>query len=1140
MAGHVYALVVGIDDYPDPRHRLFGCVNDARAVSAFLDHQVPAGRLSLKPLLNGEATRKAVIDGFRQHLAKATAGDTVCFYYAGHGSQERAPEEFWKVEPDHLDETLVCHDSRTPGGWDLADKELALLLREVAANKPHTVVVLDCCHSGSGTRATEFEDTVRRFPTDTRDRPVTSFLPGVLEAAERSIAGDSGWDAQSAGQHVLMAACRDDQEAKEYRAGNERRGAFSWFLLDALQTGGARLSYRELHKRAKSLLEANVAAQSPQLEATDDRDLDRPFLGGDVVSQDGIYSVARRADGAWVIDAGRVHGIAAPQGKERTELAIFPAGTLPAAMQSAQNAIARAHVASVHTSDSVITCDSGSLAEGSTYCAVVTALPLPLSNVRFSGDPNGVAQLEQAINTSSPEGTESPYLRQPADGHEFAVKAVDGRYELTRASDGRPLTAPVTGFSLEAARTVVRRLEHIARWARVVALANPASRLSPTDVTITLYEGKADKQIEGTDVEFSYRKNAEGKTVNPTFRVKLKNDSARSIYCGLIGLSQMYGVTNLFPQGTLRLESGQEAWVNEGKAISARIPPRLQREGVTECTDILKLIATTTEFDVRLLAQPDVDEAFTRSATRSISTRKGTLNRMLERVHTRALDLAPDDDEEIDDFVTASITIKTIRPRDGAQVSAATPAALDAGVEIATHPHLRAVARLSSLGEMGRDIGKNVEPLIFRDQPGGVVPLQLTAARGADQGLSALELVDLVNADAVTPEDPLRIKVPLILEPHEVVLPIAHDGEFFIPVGHAVRQSDSTMIEIVRLPEAVTGRRSLTSAIRIAFHKLVLQPLGVAYKYPLLACVDLDAQGNVKYETDLAATRQRVAGASRIVLFIHGIIGDTRQMASVIAAGEPGELVMAFDYENLHTTIERNAELLRDRLAGVGLVAGHGKDFQIVAHSMGGLISRWFIECLGGKAVVSHLVMAGTPNAGSPWPTVEDWATTASALVLNGFTGAAWPVQALGWIAQGVERIDNALDEMKPGSDFLRALAVSPDPAVPYTILAGNTSVVAAALGGGKGSRVSRLLAKINPRAALHTALTLALFGESNDIAVTVTSIKQVDQTRQPVAVVREIGCDHITYFTTPDALQFLRGALKWPLKVVDGAISTV
>ena len=44
----------------------------------------------------------------------------------------------------------------------------------------------------------------------------------------------------------------------------------------------------------------------------------------------------------------------------------------------------------------------------------------------------------------------------------------------------------------------------------------------------------------------------------------------------------------------------------------------------------------------------------------------------------------------------------------------------------------------------------------------------------------------------------------------------------------------------------------------------------------------------------------------------------------------------------------------------------------IVAHSMGGLISRFYIHHLmkdspDGKPVVAHLVMLGTPNQGSPW-----------------------------------------------------------------------------------------------------------------------------------------------------------------------------
>jgi hypothetical protein len=842
MAGHVHALVVGIDDYPDPRHRLSGCANDARAVSAFLETHLQ-DRLRLRLLLNADASRQALVDGFRQHLGQAGAGDTAFFFFAGHGSQERAPEVFWTIEPDHLDETLVCHDSRQPGGWDLADKELALLLRELAGRQPHTVVVLDCCHSGSGTRAAAWGDAVRRFPTDLRERPIEAFLPGVLDAAHRNTSGDSGWDAPAAGQHVLLAACRDDQEAKEYSAAGTRRGAFSWFLLDALQTGGGSLTYRELHKRAKALLEVNVAAQTPQLEATAEADLDRPFLGGEAVSQTGVYLVSQDAEGTWTIDAGQVHGIAPPRGVERTELALFKVGTQMAAIRSAGDAIGRAHVTDVRIDRSVIAVDTGTLAPGSTYRAIVTSLPLPLSTVRFTGDPAGRELLTHALVSAGPGGTSSPYVAETAAAGDFQVHAGDGQFDLIRASDNRPLTAPVKDVTAAGAATVIARLEHIARWARVAALDNPASRLRAADVSLEIYAGAATTPLGGPEVELTYRRNEAGKPISPTFKVKLTNHSDRTLYCGLVGLSEMYGVENLFPQGTLKLDAGQAAWVNDGKPLSARIPPRLQAEGITECVDVLKLIVTTSDFDVRLLSQSDVDLGYTRSATRSAAPRRSTLNRMLERVHTRALSAVPDDDEEIDDFRTSAVTIRTVQPRAGAKVTADAPAALDAGVVIAPHPAFRGVARLTGLNEMGRDIGAATEPPMFRDQPGVAVPLQLTAARGGDQGLSALELLDLVNPEAVTPDQPLRITVPVALAPHETVLPLVHDGEFFLPVGRAVAAGGETLIEIVRVPCAVTGRRALTSAVRIACHKLVLQPLGAAYVWAGLACVDLEPAG---------------------------------------------------------------------------------------------------------------------------------------------------------------------------------------------------------------------------------------------------------------------------------------------------------
>lgn len=118
MARTVYALLVGIDRYSSPVPPLAGCVNDIRRVDAYLRERVAGDehRYDARVLLDGQATREALIDGFRTHLRQAGPDDAALFYFSGHGSQEPAPPEFWALEPDRLNETLVCFDSRLAGG----------------------------------------------------------------------------------------------------------------------------------------------------------------------------------------------------------------------------------------------------------------------------------------------------------------------------------------------------------------------------------------------------------------------------------------------------------------------------------------------------------------------------------------------------------------------------------------------------------------------------------------------------------------------------------------------------------------------------------------------------------------------------------------------------------------------------------------------------------------------------------------------------------------------------------------------------------------------------------------------------------------------------------------------------------------
>ena len=151
-----------------------GCVNDVTGFAEVLRDRVGADALDLVVLADGEATRSAVTTHLSDHLGRATAQDVAVFYFSGHGSQQATPEELWSIEPDRRNETLVCVDSRSPGSWDLADKELAGLLHGISASGCHTLVVLDCCHSGDGTR--NADEVVRLAPPDPRSRPAATFV----------------------------------------------------------------------------------------------------------------------------------------------------------------------------------------------------------------------------------------------------------------------------------------------------------------------------------------------------------------------------------------------------------------------------------------------------------------------------------------------------------------------------------------------------------------------------------------------------------------------------------------------------------------------------------------------------------------------------------------------------------------------------------------------------------------------------------------------------------------------------------------------------------------------------------------------------------------------------------------------------
>jgi len=202
----------------------------------------------------------------------------------------------------------------------------------------------------------------------------------------------------------------------------------------------------------------------------------------------------------------------------------------------------------------------------------------------------------------------------------------------------------------------------------------------------------------------------------------------------------------------------------------------------------------------------------------------------------------------------------------------------------------------------------------------------------------------------------------------------------------------------------------------------------------------------------------------------------------------------------------------------------------IVAHSMGGLVSRWFIERLGGNQVVQHLVMLGTPNAGSPWPAIQDWVFTALGIGLNQLSAIVWPTKIVADLLKVLENNGKSLEQMHPDSPILKELAENPDPGVAYTIIAGDRSVMAAAMALQADKQINPLKQLMDRMfdPSVNKVVDMAFFSQPNDIAVTLTSIKSVNPKRspQPRILPPDAACDHLTYFTHPAGLSALSRAL--------------
>lgn len=1149
MANKLYAVIIGINAYP--QKPLNGCINDALAIQDYFQkllgkNFIPQFLLAPFDADDTEQIKKRGIDAVEKpsrkniiaafdHFAKAEDGDFCLLYYSGHGSTASAPEVFKGYEPGDLLQTLVCVDSRVKNAPDILDKEVGYLIAKALEGKEpgegkkgvHFLAIIDSCHSGTVTRGDDLNAPVARMTTK-------GFAPDQITGFSRD--GNCFYTPFKPGQtvvdpnggirharHVNLSAARNSESAYElyFDAPNgerQKRGAFTWCLLETLRQNGTNLTYAELIRRVETVVRARVDNQIPLLGKTEVTDDNLLFLRNEFQAPIESFPVVfDQNTSQWKVKAGTINGLPASNAKVRI-------GNREVSVKS------------VGAGESIL--ESVGFTEQNKEATNLSATLDVLPAIKIG--------LSEHLNPAMADAVKAALAKQKL---RYAALAADGetpQYLIGVMPDkeGQPcfvLLRPGSSVPLfmrtPNATQFVRDLGKVARYDAVLLLNNPTTSIPKNAVSIDIktLEGvlfNADTLADIPENKYVSVNNqsdispypevvrVSGKTTGakiqqPAIKVRVSVKEG-SYWVGALYCDAKYGIETAFLNVQKIGGPGEDSYADlkfkaggrEYLSIPLKIDKNWKAVGVSEIQDYLMIFVSDKSFELAQYKQDGVE---------------------LDTMRDAGFD---DDERTKDDWTVIKIPIQIAIPKGKQDLAAAVTG--DFGAFSIQMPDsfkstVEAVNRSGFLQGKGVDNEAFLPPSSLWD---GVEGAPEVFARGVSSAPDAhLSMIELTNiAGSVDAQHPMTIipRDPLGVE--EAIVPFGYDGVsgLYYPLGYT---DDKGQVRIERLPEEtsgqlgqpIEGQKSLPGSLKLFFQKVVWSRITGRKRYNRLSLVALDNNGDVlrtdyfggKGEKDNAAlgTIQTAVSGGGVLLLLHGIIGDTDDSAPTILkrpeiAGK-FKAVLTFDYENLDSQIQ---DIARGLLLMLRTCAVPEKSITIVAHSMGGLVSRWVIEQEDGSDLIAKLIQIGTPNGGSEIGDFRKKLTGWITLGINGITAVKPYLAFCSLIWKGLEKsLFRTLDQMQPDSKFLQQLNgdAADRKGVQYYLITGDTSIIESSAG--EDETVWRQVVTGLKERGKYILADYALFdGLPNDMAVRVESARSA---KGGFVAVEEVACDHVSYF---------------------------
>jgi metacaspase-1 len=269
------ALLVAIGQYPPAsRVRPIASLNDLKYIKSALNKHGFTDK-NIQTLINAKATKQGILASLTAMARKAKKNDIIVLSFSCHGQQIRDQRTIalGKDEDDGYDEALVPYDAKgaySPTGYrgekHLRDDDLFPILQEMRrkiGQGGSLLVLIDACHSGTGTRADDFPAS-RGEPVPFPD-PENPFNPADLSDLDKKEAF-LDVKADSLSNMVVISGSGPHQINKQVFVNNEEVGSLSYGFYKAMSEMAAGNDYSVLYEKIKSSIQAVIPDQLPMIE----------------------------------------------------------------------------------------------------------------------------------------------------------------------------------------------------------------------------------------------------------------------------------------------------------------------------------------------------------------------------------------------------------------------------------------------------------------------------------------------------------------------------------------------------------------------------------------------------------------------------------------------------------------------------------------------------------------------------------------------------------------------------------------------------------------------------------------------------------------------------------------------------------